>query len=108
MREFTNMGDKRDEEKGRYVPFAAHNSALTSPHRSIEELSSPQGLKCNHSTDKIRQRVASKERNHEANQHAGGTIQRMQFTFSVDQLIQPRTSTPVKKPDAKPSAEPSK
>lgn len=55
----------------------------------------------------IKQRAAEKERNREANLY-GGTIKRMQFTFSVDQLAQPLTSTPVKKPDMKPSAELSK
>jgi hypothetical protein len=56
----------------------------------------------------IRQRAAEKERNRQANQHVGGTIKRMQFTFSVDQFAQPLTSLPVKKPDTKPSPELSK
>lgn len=56
----------------------------------------------------IRQRAAEKERNREANLHSGGTIKRMQFTFSVDQLAQHVSTTPVKKPDTKPSAELSK
>jgi len=56
----------------------------------------------------IKQRAAEKERNREVNQHAGGAIKRMQFTFSVDQFPQPLTNTPAKKPDTKPSAELSK
>jgi len=54
------------------------------------------------------QRAAEKKHNRVVNQHGGGTIKRMQFTFSVDQSPQPLTSTPVKKPITKPSAELSK
>ena len=76
-------------------------------HRSIEELSAPD-FKRNHSTEMIKQRAAEKERNREANQNAGGTIKRMQFTFSVDQPTHLVPSAPAKKPDTKPSAELSK
>lgn len=85
------MGDKLDKEKG----------------RSIEELEAPD-FKRNHSTDMIRQRAVEKERNREASQNAKpGTIKRMQFTFSVDQLG-PASNIPVKKPDTKPSLDLSK
>ena len=54
----------------------------------------------------IRQRAAEKERNREASLHSGpGTIQRMQFTFSVDQPTPAAMSGPVQKPDLKPSTE---
>lgn len=55
----------------------------------------------------IRQRAVEKERNREASQNAQpGTIKRMQFTFSVDQQAhQGPSSTPVKKPDTRPSTE---
>jgi len=56
----------------------------------------------------IKQRAAEKERNREANQNAGGTIKRMQFTFSVDQPTHLIPSAPAKKPDTRPSAELSK
>ena len=73
--------------------------------RSIIELEAP-GFKRNHSTDMIQQRAAEKERNREASQNSGpGTIQRMQFTFSVDQPTSIAMPSPVQKPDLKPSAE---
>ena len=54
----------------------------------------------------IQQRAAEKERNREASLHSGpGTIQRMQFTFTVDQPTPAAQSGPVQKPDLKPSAE---
>jgi GATA-binding protein, other eukaryote len=54
----------------------------------------------------IQLRAAEKERNREASFHSGpGTIQRMQFTFSVDQPTPAAMSGPVQKPDLKPSAE---
>ena len=55
----------------------------------------------------IRQRAVEKERSREASQNAlPGTIKRMQFTFSVDQQVQPApSSVPVKRPDTRPSAE---
>jgi len=56
----------------------------------------------------IKQRAAEKECNREVNQHAGGIIKRMQFTFSIDQFPQLVSNTPIKKPDTKPSAEFSK
>ncbi|KZT21346.1 hypothetical protein NEOLEDRAFT_1073641 [Neolentinus lepideus HHB14362 ss-1] len=84
-----HMGDKLDKEKG----------------RSIEELSAP-GFRRNQSTDLIQQRAVEKERQREATQNAKpGVIKRMQFTFSVDPPSSGATSTPVKKPDYKPSAE---
>ncbi|TCD66250.1 hypothetical protein EIP91_001613 [Steccherinum ochraceum] len=83
------MGDKLDKEKG----------------RSIEELHAP-GFKRNHSTDIIQQRAAEKERERLAQQNGRPGIQRMQFTFSVDQPATPTASAaPAKKPDLKPSAE---
>lgn len=83
------MGDKLDKEKG----------------RSIEELEAPD-FKRNHSTDMIRQRAVEKERNREASHNAQpGTIKRMQFTFSVDQPVYAPSTTPVKRPDTKPSTE---
>ncbi|KDQ56002.1 hypothetical protein JAAARDRAFT_36799 [Jaapia argillacea MUCL 33604] len=82
-----HMGDKLDKEKG----------------RSIEELEAP-GFKRNQSTDLIQQRAVEKERQREACQNASGGIQRMQFTFSVDNPSGFST-TSVKKPDLKPSAE---
>ncbi|KAI0341175.1 hypothetical protein BDW22DRAFT_334582 [Trametopsis cervina] len=80
------MSDKLDKEKG----------------RSIEELQAP-GFRRNHSTDVIQQRAIEKEREREA--HQNGRLNRMQFTFSVDQPAQPATSVPCQKPDLKPSAE---
>lgn len=71
-------------------------------YRSIEELQAP-GFKRNHSTDIIQQRALEKEREREA--HRDGLLNRMQFTFSVDQPLTPFTSTPCQKPDLKPSAE---
>ena len=55
----------------------------------------------------IRQRAVEKERSREASHNAQpGTIKRMQFTFSVDQQAhQPPSSTSLKKPDTRPSAE---
>src|SRR5271169_1338748 len=55
----------------------------------------------------IRQRAVEKERNREASKNAQpGIIERMQFTFSVDQQApQAPSSTPAKKPDTRPSAE---
>ncbi|KAH8092162.1 hypothetical protein BXZ70DRAFT_898471 [Cristinia sonorae] len=83
------MGDKLDKEKG----------------RSIEELQAP-GFKRNHSTDMIQQRAVEKERERQAQQNGRPGIQRMQFTFSVDQPATPTASAaPAKKPDLKPSAE---
>ncbi|KIY53563.1 hypothetical protein FISHEDRAFT_63320 [Fistulina hepatica ATCC 64428] len=79
------MGDKLDKEKG----------------RSIEELSAPD-FKANHNTEIIRQRAVERERNREASQAAApGTIQRMQFTFSVEQPS-PAQAIPAPKPDFKP------
>ena len=74
--------------------------------RSIEELEAPD-FKRNQSSDMIRQRAVEKERSREASHNAQpGTIKRMQFTFSVDQQVhQAPSSTPVKKPDTRPSAE---
>ena len=73
--------------------------------RTIEELEALD-FKRNHSTDMIRQRPAEKERNREASQNAiPGSIKCRHFTLSVDQLAKPSPSFPVKKPDAKPSAE---
>lgn len=82
------MSDKLDKEKG----------------RSIEELQAP-GFRRNHSTDIIQQRAIEKEKEREANHGRTGTINRMQFTFSVDQPSAPCVSTPCQKPDLKPSAE---
>ncbi|KAF6748268.1 GATA-binding factor 6-B [Ephemerocybe angulata] len=76
------MGDKLDKEKG----------------RSIEELEAPD-FKRNPSVEMIRQRAAEKERMREANQHQPGTINRMQFTFSVDQPARAPMTTTVRKPD---------
>lgn len=86
--------------------FATHLTWLIyNVYRSIVELEAP-GFKRNHSTDMIQQRAAEKERNREASQNSGpGTIQRMQFTFSVDQPTPAAMSGPVQKPDLKPSAE---
>ncbi|TFK18946.1 hypothetical protein FA15DRAFT_232742 [Coprinopsis marcescibilis] len=67
------MGDKLDKEKG----------------RSIEELEAPD-FKRNHSVELIRQRAAEKERIREAKP---GTIKRMQFTFSIDPVPAPTTTT---------------
>ena len=55
----------------------------------------------------ILQRAVEKERDREASQKAQpGTINCMQFTFSVDQQVhQPPSSASVQKPDTKPSAE---
>ncbi|KAI0087548.1 hypothetical protein BDY19DRAFT_236478 [Irpex rosettiformis] len=80
------MGDKLDKEKG----------------RSIEELQAP-GFRRNHSTDIIQQRAIEKEREREA--HRDGLLNRMQFTFSVDQPSAAATSAPCQKPDLKPSLE---
>jgi GATA-binding protein, other eukaryote len=104
------MGDKLDKEKGRFVikrPFIIFFKLfLLSACRSIEELEAPD-FKRNHSTDLIRQRAVEKERSREASHNAQpGTIKRMQFTFSVDQQAhQPPSSTSLKKPDTRPSAE---
>lgn len=101
------MGDKLDKEKGRHVISLSLPYRLLTRNlcRSIAELEAP-GFKRNHSTDMIRQRAAEKERNREASLHSGpGTIQRMQFTFSVDQPTPAAMSGPVQKPDLKPSAE---
>ena len=108
------MGDKLDKEKGRFVIkrlqfysiFSTLLYSLSAACRSIEELEAPD-FKRNHSTDMIRQRAVEKERSREASQNAQpGTIKRMQFTFSVDQQAhQAPSSTPVKKPDTRPSAE---
>jgi GATA-binding protein, other eukaryote len=70
-------------------------------HRSIEELEAPD-FKYNHSTEMRRQRAAEKERDREASQNAQpGTIKRLQFTFSVEQL--PLVdNAPLKKQDPKP------
>ncbi|KIY69765.1 hypothetical protein CYLTODRAFT_409350 [Cylindrobasidium torrendii FP15055 ss-10] len=82
------MGDKLDKEKG----------------RSIEELEAPD-YRRTHSTDILKQRAEEKERNREASQNAQpGTMNRMQFTFSVDQPF-PAVNAPVRKPDLKPSPE---
>ncbi|TEB06342.1 hypothetical protein FA13DRAFT_1760170 [Coprinellus micaceus] len=78
------MGDKLDKEKG----------------RSIEELEAPD-FKRNHSVELIRQRAVEKERLREANQHHPGTINRMQFTFSVDQPAPAQMTTNVRKSDPK-------
>ncbi|KAI0698280.1 hypothetical protein BC835DRAFT_1335490 [Cytidiella melzeri] len=80
------MSDKLDKEKG----------------RSIEELQAP-GFRHNHSTDIIQQRALEKEREREA--HRDGRLNRMQFTFSIDQPSIPATSVPCQKPDLKPSIE---
>src|SRR5260221_5357316 len=56
----------------------------------------------------IMQRAAEKKHNRVVNQHGGGTIKCMQFTFSIDQSPQPLTSTPVKQPNTKLSTELSK
>lgn len=102
------MGDKLDKEKGRFVaPLSFLYFLQLLINRSIEELEAPD-FKRNHSTDMIRQRAVEKERNREASQNAKpGTIKRMQFTFSVDQLG-PACNIPVKKPDTKPSLDLSK
>jgi GATA-binding protein len=105
------MGDKLDKEKGRLVASAFFltlnpdtSSILGLFSRSIEELEAPD-FKRNHSTDMIQQRAVEKERNREASQNAKpGTIKRMQFTFSIDQPT-PAVSTPVRKPNLKPSPE---
>ncbi|KAJ3526287.1 hypothetical protein NMY22_g10223 [Coprinellus aureogranulatus] len=74
------MGDKFDKEKGR-----------------IEGLEAP-GFKRNPSVKLIRQRAAEKERMREANRHThSGTINRMQFTFSVDQPAPAPMTTNVRK-----------
>lgn len=83
-----HMGDKLDREKG----------------RSIEELEAPD-FRRNPSSDLIRQRAVEKERNREASQNTQpGAINRMQFTFSVEQPS-PASNAPVPKPDFKPSSE---
>ena len=103
-----HMGDKLDKEKGRYVsyPFLLHLLRLTrTPFRNIVELEAP-GFRRNHSTDMIQQRAAERERCREASQNSGpGTIQRLQFTFTVDQPTPAAMSGPVQKPDLKPSTE---
>ncbi|KAH9914081.1 uncharacterized protein BXZ73DRAFT_55169 [Epithele typhae] len=82
------MSDKLDKEKG----------------RSIEELQAPD-FKRNHSTELLQQRAIEKEREREAS-HIGGPLNRMQFTFSVDQPFSIVASVaPTKKPDLKPSPE---
>ena len=54
----------------------------------------------------IQQRAAEKERERQAQHNGRPGIQRMQFTFSVDQPAPPTASAaPAKKPDLKPSAE---
>lgn len=74
------------------------------------ELEAP-GFKHNHSTDKLRQRAEEKERSREAlQQQVGGrpgVINRMQFTFSVDQPAHSAQANAqsVKKPDLKPSSQ---
>ena len=81
-----------------------------SRYRSIVELEAP-GFRRNQSTDKLRQRAEEKERTREAlQQQSGGrpgVINRMQFTFSVDQPAQstPASAQHVKKPDLKPSSQ---
>jgi len=73
--------------------------------RSIGELESP-SLKPNHSTDIIRQRTAEKERSCEVNLNdRPGTINHMQFTFSVAQLTSTASAVPVQNPDLRLSAE---
>ncbi|KAL0573442.1 hypothetical protein V5O48_008515 [Marasmius crinis-equi] len=82
------MSDKLDKEKG----------------RSIEELEAPD-FRRNPSSEMIRQRAEERERTREANRDTKpGIIQRMQFTFSVDQPT-PASNAPVQKPDLKPSPE---
>ena len=61
------------------------------------------GFKRNHSTDIIQQRALEKERERES--HRDGLLNRMQFTFSVDQPSATATSAPCPKPDLKPSLE---
>lgn len=73
--------------------------------RSIEELQAPD-FKRNHSSDLLRKRAAEKERSREASQNAKpGTIDRMQFTFSVDTPTPGVQTVPATKPDMKPSSE---
>lgn len=73
--------------------------------RSIEELQAPD-FKRNHSSDLLRKRAAEKERSREASQNAKpGTIDRMQFTFSVDTPTPGVQTIPATKPDMKPSSE---
>lgn len=67
--------------------------------RSIEELEAPD-FKRNPSVEMIRQRAAEKERMREANQHLPGTINRMQFTFSVDQPTPAPMTTVVRKSES--------
>src|SRR5271154_2171862 len=106
-----HMGDKLDKEKGKFVvnfffALTLVSYFLTPMFRSIEELEAPD-FKHNSSTNVIRQRAVEKERNREASQNARpGTIERMQFTFNVDQLKPSPTppSPPSRMPDLKPSS----
>ena len=102
-----HVGDKLDKEKGRHVIFLSLSFRLLTfgVYRSIAELEAP-GFGRNYSDETIRQRTAEKERNSKASLHSGPrTIQRTQFTFSIDQPTLAAISGPAQKPDLKPSIE---